>query len=180
MELLTQSIGSSVGAEKSSFQQAFLKPSEQIIDRIQTTITGPVQQIRVTLSPEELGTVRITFRQTDGQMEGLVEVQNSEVRKEVEKALPQIAAALTESGIQVRRIDVASMSNQQQTNQEPFQSPGRDFGTADQYYSAGQGGSGSPKGGGSAGGAQQFAEQADSSQSRPRQTFDLAGLNMYA
>jgi hypothetical protein len=179
-ELLTQSVASSTSTGKAaSFQQAFLKPSEQIIDQIQSTITGSVQQIRVTLSPEELGAVRITFRQENGQMEGLVEVQNPEVRKEVEKAMSQIAATLNQNGIQVRRMDITSMPTQQQTNQDSFQSPGRDLGNADQYYSAGQSGSGFPKGSG-AGMGSPFAGQADTPQNQSRQSFDLTGLNMYA
>ena len=173
-------VSPSVGAEKISFQQAFLKPSEQIIDQIQTTLTGRVQQIQVTLSPAELGTVRITFRQQDGQMEGLLEVQNSQVRKDVEKALPQIAAALAQNGIEVRRMDIASMPNQQQSGQESFQSPSHNFSAADQHYLAGQSGSSSSKGADSMGISQQAAEQADSPQGATRQVFDPASLNMYA
>jgi len=173
-------VSPSVGAEKISFQQAFLKPSEQIIDQIQTTLTGRVQQIQVTLSPAELGTVRITFRQQDGQMEGLLEVQNSQVRKDVEKALPQIAAALAQNGIEVRRMDIASMPNQQQSGQDSFQSPAHNFSAADQHYLAGQSGSSSSKGADSMGISQQAAEQADSPQGATRQVFDPANLNMYA
>ena len=173
-------VSPSVGAEKISFQQAFLKPSEQIIDQIQTTLTGRVQQIQVTLSPAELGTVRITFRQQDGQMEGLLEVQNSQVRKDVEKALPQIAAALAQNGIEVRRMDIASMPNQQQSGQDSFQSPAHNFSAADQHYLAGQSGSSSSKGSDSIGVSPQAVEQTDSPQGATRQVFDPANLNMYA
>ena len=173
-------VSPSVGAEKISFQQAFLKPSEQIIDQIQTTLTGRVQQIQVTLSPAELGTVRITFRQQDGQMEGLLEVQNSQVRKDVEKALPQIAAALAQNGIEVRRMDIASMPNQQQSGQDSFQSPAHNFSAADQHYLAGQSGSSSSKGSDSMGVSPQAVEQTDSPQGATRQVFDPANLNMYA
>jgi hypothetical protein len=163
---------------KSDVGQAMMNPSEQIIDKVQNTITGSTQQIQVTLNPAELGMVRITFRQQDGQIEGLMEVQNPEVRRDVEKALPQIAAALAQNGVQVRRMEIAPMQNQQ-SNQESFQSPQQEYNPADQHYLGEQGNSG---GTGKMGErlSGRDAQLADGLQDMAQQTFDLSGLNMYA
>jgi flagellar hook-length control protein FliK len=178
-EHVSATLVTTASSEKAAVGQAVLTPSEQIIDKVQNTITGSTQQIQVTLSPAELGMVRITFRQQDGQMEGLLEVQNPEVRKDVEKALPQITAALAQNGIQLRRMDIAPMENQQQPNQGAFQSPQQEFTPADQHYLTGQGNSG---GTGNSGGRAfgQDVQLTDGVQGQARQGFDLSGLNMYA
>jgi flagellar hook-length control protein FliK len=163
---------------KSQVGQTVMTPSEQIIDKVQNTITGSTQQIQVTLNPAELGMVRITFRQQDGQIEGLMEVQNTEVRKDIEKALPQIAAALAQNGIQVRRMDIAPMHNQQ-SNQGAFEHPETEYNPADQHYLSNNGGSGgSGQSGGRAGG--QDAQLASELQAQAQQGYDASGLNMFA
>jgi flagellar hook-length control protein FliK len=156
-----------------------LKPSEQVIDTIRSTDVGLVQQIRVVLSPVELGTVRITFRQQEGQMEGLLEVQNPEVRKDMEKALPQITAALAQNGIQIRRMEIAPMPNQQQSNPEADQSMNREFSSPEQQYLAEQGNSGLSRGSQTGVGRQDIGQD-DLSQSATQQVYDLSRMNMYA
>jgi flagellar hook-length control protein FliK len=165
--------------EKAAVGQAALTPAQQVVDKVQNTITGSTQQIQVTLTPEELGMIRLTFRQQEGQIEGLLEVQNPEVLKEVEKALPQITAALAQNGIQVRRMDITSMGDQQQPNQQSNQSPGHEFNPTDQHYLANNGDSGGSGGSGS-GISGRGAQLADGMQDIARQTFDMSGVNMYA
>jgi flagellar hook-length control protein FliK len=164
---------------KSDVSQAVMTPSEQIINKVQNTITGSTQQIQVTLNPAELGVVRITFRQQDGQIEGLMEIQNPQVRKDVEKALPQIAAALAQNGIQVRRMDIIPMQNQQQSNQGAFGHPEPEYNPTDQHYLSNNGGSGeSGQSGGRTGG--QDAQLANEMQTQVQQGYDASGLNMFA
>jgi flagellar hook-length control protein FliK len=179
MEPTASSSVLATGVEKTAVQQAFLKPSEQVIDTIRSTDVGLVQQIRVVLSPVELGTVRITFRQQEGQMEGLLEVQNPEVRKDMEKALPQITAALAQNGIQIRRMEIAPMPNQQQSNPEADQSMNREFSSPEQQYLAEQGNSGLSRGSQTGVGRQDIGQD-DLSQSATQQVYDLSRMNMYA
>jgi flagellar hook-length control protein FliK len=166
---------------KSDVSQAVMTPSEQIINKVQNTITGSTQQIQVTLNPAELGVVRITFRQQDGQIEGLMEIQNPQVRKDVEKALPQIAAALAQNGIQVRRMDIVPMQNQQQSNQDAFGHPEPEYNLTDQHYLSNNGGSGeSGQSGGRTGGQDAQLANELQTQVQQQQGYDASGLNMFA
>ncbi|MCE5187434.1 MAG: flagellar hook-length control protein FliK [Planctomycetaceae bacterium] len=94
------------------------RPAEQIA---QSLPPGPVQagqQIRLTLTPPELGTVRITFREQDSEIVGLVEVQKSQTRQELEESLPQLVSAMQNQGVEVRRIEVVQWNTPQQNTRE--------------------------------------------------------------
>ncbi|MBN2513833.1 MAG: flagellar hook-length control protein FliK [Sedimentisphaerales bacterium] len=155
----------------------FQKPIEQILTAIPTTIAGSAQQIRVSLSPEELGAVRITFRQQDEQIEGLIEIQNNEVRKDIEKSAPQIAAALAESGLTVRRIEIVPMQNSSQQQNESFS---QGFSTADQQHLAGQANYHASRSSGSSLGSASVTAQQSSVTPSKEKDYDPNALNMYA
>lgn len=161
----------------SSIQNLFQKPIDQILNNIPTTITGSTQQIRVSLNPEELGAVRITFKQQDEQIEGLIEIQNNEVRKDIEKSIPQIAAALAESGVMVRRIDIAPMQNSSQPQNESFS---QGFSAADQQHLAGQADYNSPRSSGSSSFSGSSTGQQSVATPSTGRGYDPNALNMYA
>ncbi len=162
---------------QSSSSTLFQKPIEQVLNAIPTTITGSAQQIRMSLSPEELGSVRLTFRQQDEQVEGLIEIQNNEVRKDIEKSIPQIVAALAESGVTVRRIEIIPMQNTPQQQNESFS---QGFSAADQHHLAGQANYHAPRGSGSSlGSASTTSPQSDVTASSEKD-YDPNALNMYA
>lgn len=90
------------------------RPAEQIA---QSLPAGPVradQQIRLTLTPPELGTVRITFRQQEGEIIGVVEAQKAQTRRDIEESMPQLMSAMQNQGLQVRRIEVVQWNTPQQ------------------------------------------------------------------
>lgn len=179
LQPVSSSIVTSNGIERQTARPTYTKPSEQLIEQIQNKITGNTQEIRVTLNPADLGSVKITFRQEDGQVEGLLEVQDSEVRKDIEKALPQIATVLAQNGLQVRRLDVTAMPSPQQNNQQSQQSLERDFNPADHQYLNDQGTHGLSRGSTTAIPGE-IIEQAEIQQSEAHRVYDLTGLNMFA
>lgn len=76
------------------------------------------QQIRLTLSPQELGTVRITFREQAGEVVGLLEVQKPQTRRELEDSMPQLLSSMQGQGVQVRRIEVVQWNAPQQQSRD--------------------------------------------------------------
>jgi flagellar hook-length control protein FliK len=178
-ETISTATVTATGTEKAVLQQPFVNPSEQVISQIQNKITGSSQEIQITLSPAELGSVRVTFRQQEGQIEGLLEVENPQVRKDIEKAMPQIAAILAQNGMLVRRIDIAPMPNQQQNNQESLQSPEHHFNPSEHQFLTDQGHQ-SPSRGSETRIQQEIQSQTDMLKIQDQTVYDLSGLNMYA
>ena len=77
---------------------------------------GQNQQITIQLNPPELGKVLIKFQEQDNQITGLLEVSKTQTRIEIEQAIPQIIRSLQDSGIQIKRLDVA-LSQEEQPDQ---------------------------------------------------------------
>jgi flagellar hook-length control protein FliK len=79
---------------------------KQILESIQSSLSGGDRQISIRLNPPELGKVFMRFQEHDAQITGLLEVSQSQTRYQIEQALPQIIRDLQDSGIQVKRLDV--------------------------------------------------------------------------
>lgn len=109
-------------------------PGEQIIQNLQNNPVGPDREINISLNPPELGRIRITFQQTDGEITGLLEVEKAQARYDVEKSLPQIIASLQENGVQVQRINVV-LDEQSQSDQPKNSFTGDFEGTENQEFS---------------------------------------------
>jgi flagellar hook-length control protein FliK len=82
--------------------------TEQILESIQNSSSqqAATQQITIRLHPPELGKVYIKFVEQENQIIGLVEVDKTQTRYEVEQALPEIIQNLSDSGIQIKRLEV--------------------------------------------------------------------------
>lgn len=91
-----------------------LKPGEQVIKSIRGNLRGGDQEIRIVLNPPDLGSVRILFRQSGGEITGVLEVEKAETRHDIERSLPDIIATLQESGVQVKRIEVVLNEHSQE------------------------------------------------------------------
>ena len=96
-------------------EMAAPNPVDQIVQTLQLRTFGADSQVRMMLAPEELGAIRITFRQTNGEIVGLLEAQKPETRKELEQSVGQLAAAMETAGVQVRRIEVVPWSANNQS-----------------------------------------------------------------
>jgi len=102
-------------------------PAQQIIDGIRLNINTNHQQIYISLNPPELGRVAIMFRHTDGEITGILKVENQETKYDIEKALPQIAASIQQSGVQVGRVNVIINDQNQQGPLKNNDMPNDDF-----------------------------------------------------
>jgi flagellar hook-length control protein FliK len=85
----------------------------QILDSMQASLTQGQREVVVRLQPPELGNVVVRFREQDGQLHGLLEVNGSDAKREIERVLPQVLQSLHDQGTQVRRVDV-TLSDQMQ------------------------------------------------------------------
>jgi len=75
------------------------------------------KQITVNLNPPELGQVSIKFQEQGTQLTGLLEVSKTQTRTEIEQALPQIIRNLSDSGINIKRLEVV-LTTGDRTEQE--------------------------------------------------------------
>lgn len=82
--------------------------TEQILESIQSSSIqqAGIQKITIRLNPPELGKVIIKFEEQENQIIGLLEVDKTHTRYEVEQALPQIIQNLSDSGIHIKRLEV--------------------------------------------------------------------------
>lgn len=113
---------------------------KQILESVQRSISheNTSQQITVRLNPPELGKVLIKFQQHDTELTGLMEVNKTQTRLEIEQALPQIIRNLTECGVQIKRLEVM-LSNEQQPGQGTHGNQSMQDGGTQQQYSANPG-----------------------------------------
>jgi flagellar hook-length control protein FliK len=80
--------------------------SEQILEGVRTSMAQGEGQISVRLQPPELGTITVRLRERGERLEGTVEVDKSDTRREIERALPEVVRGLQDAGIQVHKLDV--------------------------------------------------------------------------
>tara|TARA_R110002095_G_scaffold195600_2_gene174257 strand:+ start:4739 stop:6661 length:1923 start_codon:yes stop_codon:yes gene_type:complete len=86
-----------------------VKQVEQLVERIAGTVreshaTG--QQLKIRLSPPELGTLQIEVSLKDGVYTAKVEVQNQRVQKIINDNMAQLKESLAKTGISIDRIEV--------------------------------------------------------------------------
>lgn len=83
--------------------------AEQLVERIVSSVqqsqsTG--QQLKIRLSPPELGTLQIEVSLKNGQYTARLEVQNNQAQKVINDNIAQLRDALVKSGVAIDRIDV--------------------------------------------------------------------------
>lgn len=88
---------------------------KQILESINRSFTnqGGDKEITVRLNPPELGQVSIKFQEQDTELTGLLEVSKTQTRTEIEQALPQIVRNLSDSGINIKRLEVVLTTGEQ-------------------------------------------------------------------
>ena len=87
--------------------------SEQIQESLRASLARPDLQITIRLNPPELGNVLIKFREQDSQITGVLEVNKSQTRAEIQQALPEIVRSLQELGVNIRRLEVILTNGQE-------------------------------------------------------------------
>lgn len=103
--------------------------TEQIQDSIQSSIRLDRQQVVIRLDPPELGKVTIKFVENADQITGVLHVDKAQTRDQIQRALPEIIQNLSESGVQVKKIEVVlSNQNEQYSGKEQSSNAGHDAG----------------------------------------------------
>ena len=111
-----------------------IKPVDQILQHLNSvSVSDSQRRIQLTLTPEHLGTLRITFNQTEGEIVGLLEVQKNQTRRDIEQSLPELVSAMQSNGVQVRRIEVVQWNAGQDSVEDgPAKESG--YSAADRFY----------------------------------------------
>ncbi|WP_417387592.1 flagellar hook-length control protein FliK [Gimesia sp.] len=111
-----------------------VKQVDQLVERISTAVkqshsTG--QQLKIRLSPPELGTLQIEVSLKNGEYTAKLEVQNRHAQKVINDNIAQLKEALTKTGVSLDRIDVhinTDASEDQRSSHSGTQSnSGNDF-----------------------------------------------------
>jgi flagellar hook-length control protein FliK len=79
----------------------------------------------VRLDPPELGGLRITLRASGDRLRGVVEVDNPDTLRRVEREAGVLVQRLQEAGVQVRRLDVVPSRQDTPSGQENPLADGR-------------------------------------------------------
>ncbi|QDU49727.1 flagellar hook-length control protein FliK [Gimesia panareensis] len=110
------------------------KQVDQLVDRISSAVrqsqsTG--QQLKIRLSPPELGTLQIEVSLKNGEYSAKLEVQNRHAQKVINDNIAQLKDALTKTGVSLDRIDVHinthSSEDQRSSQSDSQQQSGTEF-----------------------------------------------------
>ncbi|MBN2183402.1 MAG: flagellar hook-length control protein FliK [Sedimentisphaerales bacterium] len=134
----TENLKTDSPAKQSALDDINTDVGRQILESIRSSLQeeGAGKQIIVRLNPPELGQVSIKFEDRNAELTGLLEVSKTQTRNEIEQVLPQIIRNLSDSGIDIKKIDVVLTSNGQmkqeaQTDQS-FLSDGQQHNSGEQ------------------------------------------------
>jgi flagellar hook-length control protein FliK len=79
---------------------------KQIIESIRASLQQADNNVTVRLNPPELGNVLVKLQEQESELTGLLQVSKVETKYDIEQELPQIIRALTDNGVQIKRLDV--------------------------------------------------------------------------
>jgi hypothetical protein len=100
-------------------QQAGETPvADQIVMSIRAAGAKMNQQVIVNLTPPELGKVRITLRSSGHEIRGILEADNPDTFRRLEREAAGLTQRLSDAGMDVRRMDVVMTRQESQTSSE--------------------------------------------------------------
>ena len=82
----------------------------QVVSKISDQSGQKVNEIKMVLKPENLGSVYIKLEHTNGEIKGTIQVTNDSVKDTLKASLPELKAALGSIGMTVNNFDI-SMAN---------------------------------------------------------------------
>jgi flagellar hook-length control protein FliK len=132
-------------------QQAAETPvADQIVQSIRAAGARVNQQIVVNLTPPELGKVRVTLRSSGHEIRGVLEADNPDTLRRLEREAAGLTQRLGDAGLDVRRMDVVmTRQDGQATSQNPHARDGSrqhpDAGSDSTSRAAPASGQGSPE-----------------------------------
>jgi flagellar hook-length control protein FliK len=100
--------------------------TRQIQDSIALGVQQNSKQIVIRLDPPELGRVAIRFQEDSQGITGILEVQKSQTRHDIQHALPGIIQQLQDSGVQIKRVEVVLSANADDADTETFEDQASD------------------------------------------------------
>jgi flagellar hook-length control protein FliK len=86
----------------------------QIQDSIQSTLSTDNKEIVIQLNPPDLGKVQIKFTEENNSLIGVLSVDKSHTKNEIQQTLPEVIQNLQDSGINIKKIEVVLSNNQEQ------------------------------------------------------------------
>jgi flagellar hook-length control protein FliK len=100
--------GTARGATQAEISQqaADVPVADQIVRSIRAADARIGRQITVQLAPPELGKVRITLRSSGQQIRGVIEADNPDTLRRLEREAVGLTQRLSDAGLEVRRLDV--------------------------------------------------------------------------
>ena len=101
-------------------QTAETPVADQIVQSIRAAGVRENQQIVVNLTPPELGKVRVTLRSSGHEIRGVLEADNPDTLRRLEREAAGLTQRLGDAGLDVRRMDVVmTRQDGQATSQNP-------------------------------------------------------------
>jgi len=86
--------------------------ARQIQESFTTAVRQGDQQITIRLNPPELGSVQISIKEQAHQITGLLKVSERQTRAEIQQILPHVIRNLQDMGVDVKRLDVTLVTEQ--------------------------------------------------------------------
>lgn len=114
-----QAAGRTPGAPEQAQATDRAPAGEQIVRVVEQSPARAGQEITLRLSPPELGRVKLTFRAEGNDLRATLEVESVRTMSHLQREMPSLMQRLTDSGVQLRRLDFVladGSANQQQAH----------------------------------------------------------------
>lgn len=122
-----------VGSPGALGQTADMPVTDQIAQSVRSSGVGLDRQVIIRLSPPDLGQVRVTLRASGNRVRGVLEVDNPETLRRLEREAGVLTQRLQEAGLQVKRMDVVLVRQDGgPTSENPLTPDGRRRGPEDE------------------------------------------------
>ena len=122
-----------VGSPGALGQTADMPVTDQIAQSVRSSGVGLDRQVIIRLSPPDLGQVRVTLRASGNRVRGVLEVDNPETLRRMEREAGVLTQRLQEAGLQVKRMDVVMVRQDGgPTSENPLTPDGRRRGPEDE------------------------------------------------
>ncbi|MCR4288713.1 MAG: flagellar hook-length control protein FliK, partial [Candidatus Scalindua sp.] len=81
--------------------------ADNIVQSAKLYTQGGTSEVKVQLSPPELGTIKLEFKVEDDVLETKITVERSSVKDAIEKDIPRLRELISNAGIDVGKLDVS-------------------------------------------------------------------------
>ncbi|MCF6150341.1 MAG: hypothetical protein E3K37_17035 [Candidatus Kuenenia sp.] len=140
----TTNIISSAGDQKAAVSQLFQNNTttgsntmqnnvmEQILENIKTLHHGNRSEIRLQLTPPELGTVKLHFTEENDEVSARIYVENAEVKAAIQNNVHRLRESIAANGVEIHKLEVYVQNENR--NEHEQQRSFADFEANDSHY----------------------------------------------